>query len=445
MNGRSFACLRRISVAWTSAWASASSGRWRSPVTIRSSIGQPSATRRSTDSGGSTGATTILGSSRSGGPARRRRPRARPTASAISLRRVAARPGCGGGRPPAPPRSGHTRRSAPTRVSALAAASRAIMSRPAASWRSKYASDTPSRASLVAACDPRLPGLDDLPRGQRSEDARRRTAGSMVSPDTCAGPPAGIGPETLEPAAAVAPEEQRTLADRLDPALDRLGLAVVADPVRPEVEARQPEDARLLQLGQGLADPLPRDGDVQVAGTRPGGGRRPGRSAGSPGRGPAASLRARPRAAGWPGRRSGIGERWGQSQRSRRRQVARAARQGRRGWARVRPRCGGLRETRCGAWAEPPDADRPQDEEADRRTETVTTTALSGRARHFDPLVPGGTDAALRRGRSHPRRSDSFGPRPRIVNIIVRYYGLHQRHCRVGGASSRTIGATVKV
>ena len=54
----------------------------------------------------------------------------------------------------------------------------------------------------------------------------------------------------------------------LDLALDDLGLAVVADPVRADVEAREPLHAGLLQLGQRLADPLAGDGDVEVAGPR---------------------------------------------------------------------------------------------------------------------------------------------------------------------------------
>jgi hypothetical protein len=44
-------------------------------------------------------------------------------------------------------------------------------------------------------------------------------------------------------------------------------LTVVTNPVRPEIETREPEDAGLLQFGKRLRDPLFGDSDVQVAGT----------------------------------------------------------------------------------------------------------------------------------------------------------------------------------
>ena len=98
-------------------------------------------------------------------------------------------------------------------------------------------------------------------RGSKIASENRRI---VVRPDTCAGPPAGTGPETLDPAAAVAPRNSELLLIDWTWPLDDLGLAVVADPVRAEVEAGQQEDAGLLQLGEGLANPLLRDGDVQV-------------------------------------------------------------------------------------------------------------------------------------------------------------------------------------
>ena len=132
------------------------------------------------------------------------------------------------------------------------------------------------------------------PAGSKMASENRRIE---VRPETCAGPPAGTGPLTLEPAAAVAPRKSELLLIDADRPLDDLRLAVVADPVRADVEAREPEDPGLLQLGQGLADPLAGDGDVQVA--RPGQpqGAPPGRSARSsaPGRaGPRSVLRSYP-------------------------------------------------------------------------------------------------------------------------------------------------------
>ena len=65
MKGRSRACFNRITAASTSSWALASSGRCRRPRMIRSSSGMSSGIRRMTASAGSTGATTVLGSSTS--------------------------------------------------------------------------------------------------------------------------------------------------------------------------------------------------------------------------------------------------------------------------------------------------------------------------------------------------------------------------------------------
>src|SRR5262249_23156430 len=73
-------------------------------------------------------------------------------------------------------------------------------------------------------------------------------------------------------------EEQRALADRPDGTVDKLGLAVVANPVRSEIKARKPEDAGLRQFGKCLVHPLLGDGDVQVA---PASRRAPARSIGS--------------------------------------------------------------------------------------------------------------------------------------------------------------------
>ena len=170
MNGRSFACFSRTSVAWTRAWASASSGRFRSPVEIRSSIGQPSATRRRTVSGGSTGATTSLGSSRMRRTSSAEATSSSPTASSTFFRwrSRSARLRRWSASRPAPLRAYDAVRSA--RVSAFAAASRAMASRPAACCRSRYASATPSRASFVATWIAGPAGVDDLPGGERLED-----------------------------------------------------------------------------------------------------------------------------------------------------------------------------------------------------------------------------------------------------------------------------------
>ena len=51
-------------------------------------------------------------------------------------------------------------------------------------------------------------------------------------------------------------EEQRTAVDRLDLAGDRLDLAVGPIPGRPVEERRQPESARLRQVGRGREDLL---------------------------------------------------------------------------------------------------------------------------------------------------------------------------------------------
>ena len=61
--GTSRACFSRSKVAWTSSCDEASSGRWRSPWMIISSSGVSSARTRNTDSAGSIGASTWLGSS----------------------------------------------------------------------------------------------------------------------------------------------------------------------------------------------------------------------------------------------------------------------------------------------------------------------------------------------------------------------------------------------
>jgi hypothetical protein len=45
-----------------------------------------------------------------------------------------------------------------------------------------------------------------------------------------------------------------------------LRLAVVADPIGAEIDAGKPEDAGLFQLRERLADSLPGDGDIEVAG-----------------------------------------------------------------------------------------------------------------------------------------------------------------------------------
>ena len=59
----------------------------------------------------------------------------------------------------------------------------------------------------------------------------------------------------------------------MDLPLDDLRLSVVPNPVGPEIEARKPEHARLLQLGQRQADPLARQGHVKIARTRQAEGR----------------------------------------------------------------------------------------------------------------------------------------------------------------------------
>ncbi len=83
-------------------------------------------------------------------------------------------------------------------------------------------------------------------------------------PRDLGGPPRRDGPGDARTRRGGRPEEQRTFADRADLALDELGLAVVARPARSDVEAREPLDPGLLQLPDGLADPLAGDGDVEV-------------------------------------------------------------------------------------------------------------------------------------------------------------------------------------
>ena len=310
MNGRSFACFSRIRVASTSAWASASSGRLLQAggdqVVERAVVGDQADHRLGRLDRGDHDPGVEPDPADQLGRGDLQLADGRLDVPAAGGR---ARPGCGGGRPPGPRRSGRRRRSGrPGPRRWRRPRGRSPASRRPAGGRSTPRRP-PSRASLVAAWTPGLPGGDDLPGGQRLEDRvgdpqDRRQARHLRRAAR------RDRPGDARPGRGRRPQEQRALADRLDLPLDDLDLAVVADPVRAEVEAGQPEDAGLLQLGQRLADPLPGDGDVQVA--RPGQpqGARPGRSAGStwPGTsGPAERLAAVGRARRGRGAGSGRG------------------------------------------------------------------------------------------------------------------------------------------
>ena len=210
MNGRSFACFSRIRVAWTSAWASASSGRFRRPVAIRSSSGQSSATRR----------IDRLGRLDRGD----HDPRVEPDpadqlgrgdlqladggldvpALAVALGQdpavvgLQARPG---------PGVGGGQLGQGLGVGGGLAGDR---QRPGGLLEVEVRLGHAEQGVVGRGPDPGLPGGDDPPGGQRLED-RVGDPQDRVRPETCAGPPAGTGPETLDPAAAVAPRNSELL------------------------------------------------------------------------------------------------------------------------------------------------------------------------------------------------------------------------------------------